>query len=308
MISLFKSMFKTTLIGTAILGTLAGGVLIAARPEQAKAVLHQVRAKVSQAIDERIDDPIALRNKLRELERAYPERIANLRGDLAELNGQILQLDRERAISERVVQLADEDLAFLRPRVEEAAEATASRSRDEARLAAIAFDHQVYSLRSAVTKLRQIENTRAAHATRAADAEHSLAYLRQQAGRFGEAIGQLEAEQAEFQVQLSQLDRQVDSIQRNERLIEMLAERKRTLEQCTAYDVSSLDQITGKLEQILTRQAAQLDVLATVSTEVDYEELAREELIREARVDEILEEGVFEGDAEVQGGLRRVDR
>ena len=107
--------------------------------------------------------------------------------------------------------------------------------------------------------------------------------------RFEEAMSQLEAEQAEFQIQLFHLNRQVDSIQRNERLIEMLADRKRTLEECTSYDVSSLDQITGKLEQILVQQAAHLDVLSSVQQAVNYEDMAKEQLNDEKRVQEAVE-------------------
>ena len=305
LLSMFKSVFKTSLIGTAVLGTLAGGALIAAGPGRAKAVVGEVRSRVSQAIDARLDDPISLRNKLRDLEREYPQRIAGLRGDLSELEAQISQLERERAISERVVQLADEDLAVLRPRLEEAAQGAASESGDQVRLAAIAFDDQVYSLRRAASKVKQIENTRSAHATRADDAQHSLTYLRTQAVRFEETIAQLESEQAEFQVQLAQLNRQVDSIQRNERLIDMLAERKKTLDECASHQCASLDQITGKLEQILTRQSAELDVLATTQEHVDYEDLAREELRRASEVQDI-HEGLDGAESCDSGALRRI--
>ena len=89
------------------------------------------------------------------------------------------------------------------------------------------------------------------------------------------------------------LNRQVDSIQRNERLIEMLADRKRTLEECTSYDVSSLDQITGKLEQILIRQAGWLDVLSSDQQAVNYEDMAREQLNDEQRVQEAVESFEF---------------
>lgn len=300
MFSLAKSLFKTTLIGTAVVGALGGAALLAAGPHRAKAVMHQVRDQVSHAIDARLDDPIALRNKLRELEAQYPQRIASLRADHAELRQQIGQLERERAISERVVELAEEDLAVLRPIFEEAT-AGAAAGTPHARLAAVAFDDQIYSLQRAEAKIRQVDNTRQAHATRANDAEHSLTYLRQQSARFEEAVAQLEAEQAAFRIQLEQLNRQVDSIERNERLIDMLAERKRTLEECESYDCASLDQVTGKLQQILTHQSAELDVLSSTAEAVSYEDLAREELNRRSEL---------EGYAAplVEGALHRAER
>jgi len=301
MISIFKTLFKTTLIGVAVIGTLAGGALLLAGPGRTQAVLHQVRSRVASVIDQNIDDPVALRNNLRELEREYPKRMAILSADLSELNQQIRQLSRERAISLRVVELADQDLAVLRPMLEQATASAAGNG--HARLAAVSFDHGVYSVQRANTKVRRIQNTRSAHANRAADADHSLTYLRQQLGRFEEAMSQLEAEQAEFQIQLFQLNRQVDSIQRNERLIKMLADRKRTLEECTSWDVSSLDQITGKLDQILSQQAAHLDVLSSVQEAVNYEDMAREQLNDEQRVQEAVESFDFAQD-DLPGSLR----
>jgi hypothetical protein len=49
--------------------------------------------------------------------------------------------------------------------------------------------------------------------------------------------------------------------------------------------VVSLDQVTGKLEQILTQQEAELDVLSSQSEHVDYVDRARDELRAESAVD-----------------------
>lgn len=287
MISLCKKVCKTALIGTVLVGTLAGGTLLIAGPNRAHAVIHDVKTRITQAIDSNLNDTIALRNELRDLEKEYPRRIAKVRADLVGLRGDILQLERERAISSRVVELADEDLSQLRPAVKQAAAQFGDGRR--VRLAAVVVDERVYTLQSAGTKVRQIENTRNAHASRAADAEHQLAFLRQQETQFSDVVARLEAEQAQFSTQLEQLNRQVDSIQRNERLIELLNKRRRTLEECTSYDVASLDQLTGKLQQILTQQAAELDVLTAGEEAADYEDLAREELERERDVRDTID-------------------
>jgi len=294
MILLCKKVCKTALIASVLVGTLAGGTLLVAGPDRAGAVVHDVKTRITRAIDANLDDPIALRNELRDLEKEYPRRIAKVRGDLVGLQGDIQQLERERAISTRVVELAEADLTRLRPAVEQAAAQIGEGRR--ARLAAVVVDERVYTLQSASAKVRQIENTRNAHASRASDAEHQLAFLRQQETQFSEVVAQLEAEQAQFATQLEQLNRQVDSIQRNERLIDLLDKRRRTLEECTTYDVASLDQLTGKLQQILTQQAAELDVLTAAEEAADYEDLAREELQRERDVLDTL--GALEGDSQ----------
>ncbi len=290
MFALCKKFFKTTLIAGLGLGVVAAGLAVVGGPERSKALIQGVHSRVTNIIDSHIDDPIALRNQLRELERTYPKRISDVRSDMAELQSQARQLQREQAISSRVVALADEDLAVLIPSLEEAhavARAQSAKSHGGFRLVSLRFPDGDYTLERADAKVRQIKNTRSAHAARAQDAVRSLDYLEQQMGRFTEVLNQLETEQVQFQAQLFALNRQVDSIQRNERLIEMLAERKRTLDECTNYDVVSLDQVTGKLDQILTRQEAELDVLASQSEQVDYVDRARDELRQEESVEEI---------------------
>ena len=89
---------------------------------------------------------------------------------------------------------------------------------------------------------------------------------------------QLEGERAQFQTQIQALSRQVDSIARNERLIGLLEKRNRTIEECSNYDVSTLDQLTGRLSEIRSRQEAELDMLSSHQGRTDYEDLARMEL------------------------------
>ncbi len=261
-----------TLLGIA----LAGGTYMIAGPARAQAVMGKVQSDLRDKIDRAIDDPTALRARLGQLEREYPERITQVRGDLAELEEQIRQLRREEAISARVVELVDQDLARIEPQIQEAGAALARTG--EVRAALVRFDDQVYSLDRATAKLTQLRQTRVAHQSRAADAAHDLTYLEQQAARLRDLADQLEAERAQFQVQLWQLERQVDSIARNQRLIALLEKRNRTLEECSRFDVVSLDQVTAKLSQLRQRQEAQLDVLANHPRQSGYEEAARLEL------------------------------
>jgi chromosome segregation ATPase len=273
---MFKTIFRIGAIGTVAVGVLAGGALLIAGPHRTRAVLHQVQGDLMSRLDKAIDDPTALRSQLQELEAQYPERIAQLRGDLAELNEQIRQLEREEAISERVVEMARADLEELQPLLDEASAAQAAQQL--ARPAAIHFDDKVWSYDRAAAKAGQIRQTAIAYSNRAANADHDLAYLRQQAQRIEEALVELENERAEFQGQIWQLSRQVDAIARNERLIDMLDERNKTLEECSRYDAVSLDQITGRLSEIRSRQEAELDLLANSREEDDYEEMARMQL------------------------------
>lgn len=274
---MFRTIFRVGVIGMVTTGVLTGGALLIAGPQRTKAVMHKVKGDLLDQIDSRIDDPTALRAQLEKLEQEYPARIKQVHADLAELNEQIRQLRREQGICERVVEMADADLAELEPKVREAAAVQASNG--HTRASAIALDDRVYSFERAAAKVGQIRQTRIAYSERGANAAHDLTYLDQQAARLQELAVQLENERAQFQGQIWGLSRQVDAIARNERLIELVEKRNRTIEECSRYDAVSLDQITSRLNEIRSRQEAELDLLASARAEVDYEEMARAQVL-----------------------------
>jgi len=275
---MFKTVFRLGTLTVLGAGVLAGGALLIAGPHRTKAVFHKVQDNIKERLDQCIDDPSALRAQLQELEREYPERIAQVRGDLAELNQQIRQLEKDQAIARRVVAMADEDLGLLEQKVAAAGHAADGNGR----AAMVSFDRKIYSYERAAAKLNQIRHTRIAYGNRAADDEHDLAYLHQQAQRLEELLLQLENERAQFQSQIWGLSRQVDAIARNERLIDLLEKRNRTIEECSRYDVTSLEQLTARLSEVRSRQEAELDVLANSRYESDYEDMARVQLQGEA--------------------------
>ena len=178
---LCKTVFRVGVI-TAVC---AGAALFIAGEGRVRAMLSHAHSSLVDTIDEHIDDPTALRAQLRDMEKEYPERLAQVRGDMAEINQQIGQLEKEQAIAERVVTLADQDLASLQPLLDEAHEAqieqTAFLGEGVRQVAAIRFDNRTLTMEQAVRRLDHIGRTRVAYANRAADAAHDLVYLRQQA-------------------------------------------------------------------------------------------------------------------------------
>lgn len=276
---ILKGIFRTGLIASVLVGAVAGATVLVAGPQRAKAVFHKVHDGVVQAIDRRIDDPTALRAQLEESARRYPQKIAQVRGDLAELNEQIDELRQERAVAERVVLLADSNLETLAPKV---AQAASVRADGGLQRAAIAVGERVYSYESAASELQRTRATRAAYLGRAESAAHDLVYLEQQQQRLEELLLKLENEYAQFQTQMMQLNRQVDAIERNERLIAQLEERQRSLDELSRFESVSLDHLTGRLTKVRAEQEARLDLLAGAEQQLDYEELARIQLEQES--------------------------
>jgi hypothetical protein len=61
-----------------------------------------------------------------------------------------------------------------------------------------------------------------------------------------------------------------------------MEKRQNTLSELSRYDAGSLDQVEGKLNQIRTRQEAQLEMLANAEYRSSYENRARYELDSES--------------------------
>ncbi len=274
---LFKTLFRTAVIGTALTAAVVGGTAMIVGPDRVGAMAEQIQDGIEHRIDARIDDPIALRRQIASAAAQYPARIKDVRADLVSLQDEMRRLEREQVVSEKVVTLVDRDLQRLAPAVKEL-----QRERAEggavARLAALEVDGEVLSFARATARVREIERTRLINESRAADAEHNLKYLRNQEQRFVELLDQLEGEHAQFQAQLVQLQAEVESIARNERLIEMLEKRQRTFDEVSVFEARSLDQIIGAMERKRTEQEAELDQLAAGVQALSYEEMAAAEL------------------------------
>ena len=265
-----KKIIRTTVIGGVIAGAAVGATVLIAGPNRAKVIFDQVQETVVSTIDKHIEDPIAMRAQLRKLEGEYPTRIKGLRGDLAELQEQIRQLDREQKISERVVDLAKRDLDSLAPSLA---------SSGSSGLTSASLRKGVEA--SNTSRARHIRQTQVVYANRAAEASHDLVYLRQQEERMVSLLAQIETEYANFQAQIWQMERQVDAIARNDRLIDLMADRQKTIDELSSFEVVSLDQMVSRLSEMRSRQEAELEVLSTNRRRTDYESMARMDLVEE---------------------------
>ncbi len=257
---------------TALVG---GAAVVVAGPERSWAFIHQTRGKIHSCIDSKIKDPVALRAQLRDLEAQYPKRIGAVKGDLAEVHAQIGQLDRDLSVSRRVVALAETDLTQMQGVLAKAEE---TRQAGGYTVVKVRFGDQSMPVDEAYTKATRIGQLRSAYVSKVADIERDLGYLGQQRDRLARLLEKLEKERAEFQAQLFNLDRQVDTIARNERLIDMLKDRQRTIDEHSRYQAASLDQITGRLADIRARQESQLDVFGQNTDMENYEDQAKYQL------------------------------
>lgn len=280
-----------TIIRVGVIGTLVGGGLIAvAGPERVGAALTQARDTVNDAIDRNIDDPVKMRAQLRELESQYPERIERVRQDLATLDTQTAEYERELAVAQRVVELAEADLEAMQGLFARAEDARAQAGHGA--IVRVSFNGAKMDLSDAQAKAAQIAKTRDAYALEADSIGRDIELLDTQRERLNDLLAKLESERAQFQSELWRLNQQIDAIARNERMIEMMEARQATLDELGPYKAHSIDQVRDRLSQVRAQQEAKLQSLATGEKELSYEDRAKLSLGGEkatSRIDRVIE-------------------
>jgi chromosome segregation ATPase len=267
-----------------IAGLAGGAVTLIAGPDRVAAIFTETRTVVQNQIDKNISDPVAMRSQLRQLAEQYPGRIQDVRGDLAELQSHKQQLNRELATQVRISELAQADIGTLGQLITRADETLQEAQVRNASFGAepievrIRFANETMNVDQAMQRATQIEQVRVTAETAAADMQRDLGYIEQQETRLNDLLTQLESERDSFNAQLFALDRQVDAIARNDRMIEMMEKRQATIDKQSRYRAHSLDQLQGRFAEIRARQEAQLESLGKGTTALNYESRAKFDL------------------------------
>ncbi|MFT5422618.1 MAG: chromosome segregation ATPase [Phycisphaerales bacterium] len=267
-----------TVVRAGVIAALVGGTaVVIAGPHRVGAVFHQTQNHINQVIDSQIDDPIALREQIKRLEAEYPKKISQVRSDLAQVQQQTAELDRELKVATRVVALASADLNQYNAILAQAQE---TQSQNPSAVVKVSFEASTRSMnmQDAYSKRTQIDQTRQMYTGRAADLNTELGFLSQQEKQLAELLTKLETERAEFQSKLFQLDAQIDSIARNERLIEQLEDRQATIDKLSRYESHSLDQLSKKLNTIRAEQRSRIESIAGREQDLNYEDIAQFEI------------------------------
>lgn len=264
--SISRCVLRWGLIG----GLTLGGATLLLGPERVAQGLGMMRAKAQHVVDGAInsDDPQALRRNLERLADEYPERIAEVQGELAEVEHQLEQFKRDIEISDRVVAMTTEDLGELKSLVARA-EATQSNNRGTV---FVRFEGIRFDINEAYDEARRINQVRVTYEDRMAHDAQQVEFLTEQKDRLNEILVKLETDFATYQTQLWQLDREIDAIERNERLIELTKAQQETLDSFDRYGkVTNLRQLQGKLAELRKIQQAQLKELAKRGIRHDYQ-------------------------------------
>ncbi len=271
MFRFIKGLAKTAFWGVVLFAGITMGARALNSSGHGRNVIQNIKASVQSQLEDAADNPAALRDQLQRLEAEYPKRIQAVQQDLGELIGEAKRLRWEQAVSERVVEMAQVDLN------QETGLATGEAA-GKALVRAAGFPSANQPSRAMSPTAKRLVSLLDTHNQKAEDASRDLGYIEAEITRFQALLEELETERADYHSQLQQLNRQVDSIRRNERLLSMLRERQGVLAEASRFESHSLNQITGRLEGIRSQQEAELDLLSGTEMEVDYEGRAKAEL------------------------------
>ena len=272
---------KCGLLRWGIIGGIAlGGLTILIGPDRVGAAFDQLRSKARQAADQFVDDPVALRRQLQSLADQYPTRIGQVRGELAEVDRQLRQLEHGSDVAKRIVAMANDDLNKLRVAV--SAGDTPSGQLIALRESQVqGFGHKD-PVETAKEEARRINNVRLSYQDRFASNKQQIEFLGQQKDRLTKILQRLETEYTDFETKMAVLDRQIDSIERNDRLIDMSKEQQAMLADYDKFgEVGNLGQLEAKLAELRTVQEVQLEALAKAGVPSDYEQRAKAEIADE---------------------------
>ncbi len=280
-----KSVIRFGVIG----GLTVGGLVLiteAVAPGRAGALMDQARTSLRGAIDGAIEDPVALRRQLVELEREYPARKAKLRGELEAVRGQVAQLQDERTIALGAVELASAELETLQ---EQLARAEIEREASPYATIRVRLDHGTVSLDQGYERAARLQSAIGTYEAQAASAGRTLELVRVQADRLDDLLVQLETEHAEFRAQIAQLDGRIEHIARNEKIIAMVEQHERAIRDYSKFDGGvNLEQVTSRMEQLEAEQEARLADLLSDDPDDHYEQ-AKRQLERERAAKQAFE-------------------
>jgi chromosome segregation ATPase len=265
-----KGLLRWGLISAAVVG----GTTILVGPERVAAGFDQVRTMANHVFEDFVDDPVALRRQLQGLADQYPDRIAEVRSEIAQIDIQVDQLNHDNEVADRVIALTSDDLEEIRVAVIDA-----EVSLEAGQKVAIRRGSFRVNLDQARSEARRIAGIKATYQDRLSSNEQQVMLISNQRERLSDILAQLENEYGQFEEKLWVLDRQIDAIERNDRLITMTEEQQEILRDYEKLGkVGNLRQLESKLEELRVTQEAQLQALEKHGVKSDYERRAREDI------------------------------
>lgn len=261
---------KTIVRWTIVAGLAVGGITLIIGPDRVAAAFGSLQNQANAFVDEYIDveEAQSLRSRLHTLAEAYPDRIAEIRGEVARVETQLDQFAHDADVARRVVAMTGSDLEQLAIKVQ-SAEHGGLHS-----VSLVSGDAGV-NLDVAYREGRRIKGIRETYQERLVSDQRQVDMLETQRTRLMTLLEQIEREFADYQAQVWQLDRQIDAIQRNDRLIALTKSQQATLRAFESPgNAEGLRSIETRLAELQAVQEGTLQALSERGRQNEYEHRA----------------------------------
>ncbi len=262
-----KTIFRWIIVA----GLALGGITIIIGPERVAAAFGSLQNQANTLVDQYIDveEAQALRNQLYTLAEAYPDRIAEIRGEVARVETQLDQFAHDADVARRVVAMTGSDLEQIALQVQSAEHGgfhTVSLVNGDAGV----------NIDVAYREGRRIKGIHETYQERLVSDQRQVDMLKTQHERLTALLEQIEHEFADYQAQVWQLDRQIDSIERNDRLIALTESQQDTLRAFESPgNADGLRAIETRLAELQAVQEGTLQALAERGRQNEYEHRAQ---------------------------------
>lgn len=263
-----KRFFKTVVIlGVCTVGVVAltHAVLGKQRTRDAASALQKM---AQSEVDELIQKQSDMKEELSKLRDDYPRQIALLKSQLKDIERRLEELDKETRKSDDIVKLCEEDISYL----EDQRDTTVTSLADQR---VIEHRGSRYTLAEAERLIARIGQTRAMYVTRSGDIENERQQLLAEQNSLGVELQEVQAEQAEFEVEYQGLLREIERLKRNDEVLKLTQKRKGSA--CGKHEgnMETLGQVKGAIERARIEQEERLKAANVTPRDLDYESRAK---------------------------------
>jgi chromosome segregation ATPase len=259
-----------------VIGALGlAGLIAVVGLTRVKTAWWSVRDHLRSNVDEIVDTRVALQHEIRKLQDEYPERIADLRCQVKEIDRDLGSCSEDVNLCQEVVALCESDIMVLNAKLEVADSDADGLGPDR-----VEFRSERLGRAEALTRAGRIAATASSYRDRLNDLTAEQQILREERGRLRAELAEMEREFREFQTEVGTIARDIDSLKRKEKLVKVAERRRKDTDDIFADRASGLTVVKEKIERRKIQLDERLRALRGVRSGNEYEARARLRLVQ----------------------------
>ena len=263
---MFRRMFRWSIVG--VLGVAALVSIVGLT--RVKTAWWSVRDHLRSNVDQIVDTRVALQHEIKKLQREYPRRITDLRVNLTEIERDLGECEGDLVVAREALTIAESDLAVLSTKL-----TALDSDADGVGSDGLEFRAERLGRHEAVSRAGRISEDAAELQSRVTDLETERQLLAEERTRLRGEIAGLVREQREFEAEVGTMLREIDSLKRKEKLVEVAERRQGDGEDLFSDHASGLAVVKEKIERRKIELEERLRSIRAVHGENEYEARAR---------------------------------